>query len=123
MFKKMISIVMVMVVMIGCTISASAVCASEDGRPGIIGIEYYDAVMEIDELYNNDEIEIPYCIEMQHANDIWVVYLTGCDAYSDYEAFGIYDHAPTSEDFEILWANRLTSDELNELLNSLEEGL
>ena len=31
-------------------------------------------------------------------------------------ACGIYDHTPTEEEFDILWANRMLEDEMNELM-------
>ncbi len=123
MFKKIISTMLALVVVIGGAIGASAVCASEESRPGIIGLEYLDAIIELDELYQNDEFELQYRIEMDHVEDYWMVSLEG-ESVEGYTAIGFYDHYPTEEELDILWANRLTEDELDiliEELNSQEE--
>lgn len=119
MFKRMFTMIMVMAMIIGTfAVSAGAVCLSNDGRPDIIGLEHLDIVMEIDERLNNDEIELDYMIEMCQVEGYWCVYLTGeADAYYDYEAFGMYNHMPTEEEIDILWANRMLSDELYDLMD------
>lgn len=115
MFKKIISTMLALMVVIGGAVNVSAVCASEEDRPaGIIGTEHNEAIKELGESWDNDELEIPYSIEMVHAGDYWVVALTG-ETVEGYQAAGFYDHYPTEEEIEILWANRVSDDELNDL--------
>lgn len=118
MFKKIISIAMALVMIIGGAVSASALCVSEEGRPGIIGMEYVEAVKKLNDAWNEDtgEVVIPYTIEMVHVEGYWMAVLTGCDVDEDYMAVGFYDHAPTEEEFKILWANRMTEDEIDILM-------
>lgn len=113
--KKLVTIMVMMITMIIGAVSVNAVCLTEDSRPGIVGTEYIEIIKEIDELVNDHEIEIPYQIEMAHAEGYWAVYLEGQHQYEDYEALGLYDHMPNEEDIEILWANRMTEDELRDL--------
>lgn len=119
MFKKIISAMLALVVVIGGAVSVSAACASEDGRPGIIGLEHLEAIKKVDELHENNEIEIPYVVTMGHADRYWVVTLEGVDAVG-YSAVGLYDHYPTEEELNILWANRLTDDEIDSLLEGID---
>ena len=37
--------------------------------------------------------------------------------FEGYEAIGCYDHYPTEKEMNILWANRITEDELNGILD------
>lgn len=113
--KKLVTIMVMMITMIIGAASVNAVCLTEDSRPGIIGTEYIETVNEINELVNNHEIELPYQIEMAHADGYWAVYLDGQYQYEGYDALGFYDHMPNEEDIEILWANRMTEDELRDL--------
>lgn len=119
MFKKIVVIAMVLVMFAGFAVNAHAECASEDGRPDIVGLEHIEDILKLKESYENDEdVGYKYYIEMINIDGYWMVFLEGEDAYSGYCAFGIYDHAPTEGDFEILWANRMTEDEIN---NRMEE--
>lgn len=113
--KKLVTIMVIMISMIIGAVSVNAVCLTEDSRPGIIGTEYIETVRELNELVENDEIEIPYQIEMAHVDGYWAVLLEGQCQYEGYEALGLYDHMPNEEDIEILWANRMTEDELRDL--------
>lgn len=117
MFKRMFTMIMVMAMIIGTfAVSAGAVCQSEDGRPDIIGMEHYEAVAALDELYMEEGREVDYEITMIHVEEYWIVTLEGwADEYYDYEAYGIYDHMPTEEEIDILWANRMTGDEYDNL--------
>ena len=116
MFKKIISIAMALVVIIGCATSVSAVCISEDKRPGIVGMEHFETMKKIDEAYKNGEVEIPYSVEMIRMEGYWMVCLSGYDTDKGYTAVGLYDHAPTDEEFDILWANRMTETEMESLM-------
>lgn len=115
--KKIIAMIMVMCMFIGtCALSADALCTNEASRPDIIGMEHFDAVKELDERYDNGEIEPSYNIQMGCIEGYWCVALNGNGDFDDYCAFGMYDHAPTEEEFDILWANRMTADEMDALM-------
>lgn len=116
MFKKIISIAMALVVIIGGAFSASALCVSEDGRPGIVGMEHVEAVKKLNDAWNEGEVEIAYMVEMIRVEGYWVVQLTGHDIAEDYMSVGFYDHCPTEEELDILWANRLLEDEMMTLM-------
>ena len=47
MFKRMITLIIAVMVVMSLAISANAVCTSESGRPDIIGMEHFDAIKEI----------------------------------------------------------------------------
>lgn len=119
MFKKIISTVLALVVVIGGTVNVSATCTTEDERSGIIGLEHLEAIKKLDEAWENDELEIPYQVTMGHAGEYWVVYLEGIN-FEDYTAVGLYDHCPTEDELTVLWANRLTDDEMDALLEELD---
>lgn len=112
MFKKFTAIAMTLVIMLGCAIGVSALCASEEDRPGIVGAELVDIIMELEDSYWNDEIEIPYEARMICVEGYWVVYLEGYDV-DDYYAAGFYDHMPNEEEIKILWANRMIEEEFD----------
>ena len=116
MFKKIISMAMVLVMMTGVAVTANAVCDSEEGRPCVIGVEHIDAVLALDE----EDVVAEYSIEMTHAEGYWVVVLEGiADVYEDYYAVGFYSHYPTAEEIDVLWANRMLEDEISEILEKL----
>ena len=117
MFKRIITMIMVVTMIIGTfAINAGAVCQSEDARPDIIGMEHYDIVKEMLERYENENRDPDYEITMFHVEGYWIVTLEGwADEYLDYEAYGIYDHNPTEEEIDILWANRMTDEEYDNL--------
>lgn len=117
MFKRMFTMIMVMAMIIGAlALPASAVCQSEDERPDIIGMEHFDAIDKIMTLYEEEDRDYDYDITMIHVEDYWVVVLEGyADEYYDYSAYGLYDHMPTEEEIDILWANRLTDEEYDNL--------
>ena len=119
MFKKFMSIVMVLVVSIVCAVSVSAACVSEDGRPDIIGVEHFDKVMELNDAYYDGEFELVYETRMVHIEGYWFVYLEGKDGMENYAALGIYTEMPTEEDIDILWTNRMTCDELSVRMEEL----
>ena len=115
MFKRMTTLIIVVMVVMSLAISADAVCASESGRPNIIGMEHFDAIKEIAD--REDDYEYTYEVNMARVEDYWLVYLEGyADCFEDYVAFGIYDHTPTEEELDILWANRMLEDEMDELM-------
>ena len=116
--KKIIAMIMVMCMIIGAGIvSANALCTSENDRPDIVGMEHFDAIMELNERHENDEFEILYNIEMVHVEGYWLVSLEGeAEMYDDYCAFGMYDHMPTEEEIDVLWANRMLEDEMIDLM-------
>ena len=118
MFKRMFTMIMVMAMIISTfALSAGAVCVSEEGRPDIIGMEYYNTVNEISELYEKESRDPDYSITMTHVEGYWVVTLDGwADEYRDYTAYGIYDHYPTKEEIDIQWTNRMTDDEYDNLM-------
>ena len=117
MFKRIITMIMVMVMIGAFAMSASAVCLSEDGRPGIVGMEYLDDIMYLNELYVNEDLEVDYRVEMVPVENYWMVVLEGeADEYVGLMAMGIYDHMPTEDEIDVLWANRMTEDEFNNLM-------
>lgn len=117
MFKRIITMIMVMAMIIGAfALPAGAVCQSEEGRPDIIGMEHWDAVTEIVTRMEDEDREIDYSIEMEHIDGYWAVVLDGyADEYWGYTAYGIYDHYPTEEELNIQWANRMTDEEYDNL--------
>ena len=120
MFKKIISAMLVLVIMATAVASASALCSSENGRPEIVGLEHLESVKKLDSLWREGEVEIPYTIKMSQCEGYWVVIMESED-YDEicYEAIGMYDHYPTGEEIDILWANRMTEDEMDEFKEAL----
>jgi hypothetical protein len=120
MFKKFITIMMVVMVIgmvIGGVITTSASHASEDNEPDIVGIEYIETIIELEERWENDEIEIDYSVESVYIDGYWMVVMEGeSDEYDGYMALGIYDHTPSDKEIDILWANRMLEDELYDLM-------
>lgn len=119
MFKKVNIVTVVMVMAICGTIGVSALCMSEDGRPGIVGVEHIDTILEIEERWNTDDRDVDYEITMTQVEGYWIVLMEGfADAYYGYSALGIYDHVPTGKEIDILWANRMLDDELYDLMDT-----
>lgn len=121
MLKKIIVTTLVVIVMVSTlVIPANALTMTEDDRPvGIIGI---DLMMKYYEEYGNSEKEEPvpdYEIRMATADSLWTVVLEGKADFEDYMAVGCYDHYPSEEEINVLWANRLTSDEVYEMIDEL----
>lgn len=121
MLKKIIVTTLVVIVMVSAlVIPANALTMTEDDRPvGIIGI---DLLMKYYEEYGNSEKEAPvpdYEIRMGKTVGLWVVVLEGEEDFEGYMACGCYYHYPTEEEIDILWANRLTEDEVIEMLVEL----
>lgn len=122
MLKKIIVTTLVIIVMVSTlVIPANALTMTEDDRPvGIIGI---DLMMKYYEEYgDNSEKEEPvadYEITMAHADGLWAVVLEGKADFEDYMAVGCYDHYPSEEEINVLWANRLTSDEVTGMIDEL----
>lgn len=115
MFKRMITLIIVVMVVMSLAISANAACTSESGRPDIIGMEHFDALKEIAD--REDDYEYTYEVNMARIEGYWLVYLKGyADGVEDYVACGIYDHTPNEEELDILWANRMLEDEMDELM-------
>lgn len=118
MFKKVIVSMVVMVMAICGTISVHALCMSEEGRPGIVGAEHIKTIIEIDERWEADDRDVDYEITMTQVEGYWIVMMEGfADAYYGYSALGIYDHMPSEDEVNILWANRMLEDELYDLMD------
>lgn len=122
MFKRMFIMIMVMAMIFGIfALPANAVVQSESGRPDIIGMEHYDEIIALQELYEEEGREYDYDITMIHVEEYWIVTLDGwADEYYGYGAYGIYDHYPTEEEIDILWANRMTDEEFDNLIEKYE---
>lgn len=122
MFKKVTMIALVVVVTITLlAIPANAMAMSESDRPiGFIGIDIYTKMKQEFMLSGKDELETEYMAEMANFNGYWIVQLSGATkANEDYAAAGIYDHFPTEEEMATLWANRIESDKLDEIMDEL----
>lgn len=122
MFKKVTMIALVAMVMITLlAIPANAMSMSESDRPiGFIGIDIYAKMKQEFMLSGEDELETEYLVEMANCNGYWIVELSGAnDANEDYAAAGVYDHFPTEEEMATLWANRIESDKLDEIMDEL----
>lgn len=116
MFKKIIAVLLVTLVVAGGAVNASAVCQNENERPEIIGTELIDDFMKINALYESGVVEITYKVEMTCADGHWIVILTGDGEHEGYTAVGLYDHFPSKEEMDILWANRMLNDEIDVLM-------
>ena len=118
MFKRMFTMIVVVVMtMSSFALTANAACQPEITQPDFIGMEHLDAVMELDERWRNDEIEPDYHVEMSTMGGYWVVYMYGeAEAYDGYYAMGLYDHTPTDEEMDVLWASRMLEEDFDELL-------
>lgn len=121
MLKKIIVTTLVVIVMVSTlVIPANAMTMTEDDRPvGIIGI---DILMKYYEEYGDSKKEEPipdYEIRMANVDDLWTVALEGKADFEDYMAVGFYDHYPSEEEINVLWVNRLTSDEVYEMIDEL----
>lgn len=126
--KKIISMLVMVIVMMTLSVNAFAVCESENGRPEVIGLNTIDVkkiVSLSEKMYDNDEID--YEIRIISDGDIWYVFLDSEDYADEYYAIGFYDHFPSQEEIEVLWANRMTLDELSNIeddyWDSIEEDL
>ena len=116
--KKIITMIMVMCMVIGtCALSVDALCTTENSRPDIVGMEHFEAIMDLNERHINGEVEVPYNIEMVHVEGYWCVAIEGNGDFSDYCAYGMYDHMPNEEEIDILWANRMLEDEMIDLMD------
>ena len=121
MLKKIIVTTLVVIVMVSAlVIPANALTMAEDDRPvGIIGI---DLMKKYYEEYGNSEKEAPvpnYEIRMANIDDLWVVVLKGEEDFEGYMAVGCYNHYPSEEEINVLWINRLTEDEITEMIDEL----
>ena len=121
MLKKIIVTTLVVIVMVSTlVIPANALTMTEDDRPvGIIGI---DLMKKYYEEYGDSEKEEPvpdYEIRMANADGLWVVVLEGKADFEDYMAACCYDHYPSEEEINVLWANRVTSDEVTGMIDEL----
>lgn len=115
MFKKLMVIVLAMVMITACGIPAYATCMSETDRPTIIGTELIDRVNELDA----EGVLCDYDIYMGRYDDLWVVGLEGTNMYTGWAAMGFYDHMPDENEIDVLWANRMPVDTLNDLVNEM----
>ena len=124
MFKKMIIMVMVVIVAmsaVACT-SVNAVGNTPETVPGIVGYEHVDHFIDADNRYNNGEDVYDYLITMAEVDGFWLVQLEGdTDAYWDQSAIGMYDHMPTEEEIDFLWANRIDCDVLSDMIEKLTQ--
>nr|DAO45850.1 MAG TPA: hypothetical protein [Caudoviricetes sp.] len=120
MLKKIIATILVVIVMASMlVIPANAIAMREDDRPiGVIGL---DLLIKLYDKYRDSEEEptIDYEITMAIVDGHWLVQMEGRDAFDGYCAAGCYDHYPTEEDMNILWVNRVTESELDEILDVL----
>jgi hypothetical protein len=115
MFKAIISSVMALA--ISLSVGVEEVDRIVQQPAGIIGTEYVEIIKDLDERWDNDEIEIEYMIEMTQVEGYWVVHMWGyCDRTEDQEAFGMYDHMPSEEEINELWENRVPEDTLYDLM-------
>lgn len=121
MFKKMIIMVMVAIVAlsaVACT-SVDAASITPETVPGIVGYEHIDRFVDTLTRFNSGEDVYDYTVEMLECDGFWYVGLAGeTEAYRDQAAVGIYDHAPTEEEINFLWTNRVSQDVL---MNAFEE--
>lgn len=96
---------------------ANALAMSESDRPtGVIGL---DLLLEMYYKYSESEegIVTDYTITMAKLDGKWIVSLEGeAEEFEDYCAAGCYDHYPTEEEINVLWANRVTSSELDDIM-------
>ena len=118
MLKKIIVITLVVIVMVSAlAMPANALALSESDRPiGVIGLDLF---LEMYYKYSESEEDIvtDYTIEMAKIDDKWIVSLEGeAEEFEDYCAAGCYDHYPTEEEINVLWANRVTSSELDDIM-------
>lgn len=121
MFNAIMTKVLAVVMCLSMCVSNAEVAVHKPA--GIIGGEYVDAIIELDERWDNDEIELEYMIEMVHVEDYWMVYLRGySEVTEDYAAMGIYTHMPTEDDINELWRNRVLTSELNTLMNEYQDA-
>lgn len=125
--KKIISMLVMVIVMMTLSVNAFAVCENENDRPEIIGINTMDAKKVsslMDKIYGS---EIDYKTSITGDGDTWYVFLDSQDYGDEYYAAGFYDHFPTQEEIEVLWANRMPFAKLynilSDYLNHVEEDL
>lgn len=125
--KKIISMLVMVIVMMTLSVNAFAVCESENDRPEVIGLNNVDVKKIVslrEKMYDN---EIDYETRIISDGDIWYVFLDSEDYADEYYAIGFYDHFPSQEEIEVLWANRMTFDELSSIgddyRDSIEEDL
>lgn len=113
--KKIISMLVMVIVMMTLSVNAFAVCESENNRPEVIGLNNVDVKKIVslrEKMYDN---EIDYETRIISDGDIWYVFLDSEDYADEYYAIGFYDHFPSQEEIEVLWANRMTFDELSSI--------
>ena len=125
MFKKSVVIVMVVMLMVvALAAPAYAMCASEDGRPcGIVNVELAQKFQQMVNDFNEIEdepVDVDYLGEFLTWHGYWVVALEGRGVYEGYGALGVYEQYPTEQDLTVLWANRLTIDEIDEIVELYE---
>ena len=116
MLKKIIVITLVVIVMVSAlAMPANALAMSESDRPtGVIGL---DLLLEMYYKYSEEDIVTDYIITMGKFDGKWLVSLEGeAEEFEDYRAVGCYDHCPTEEEINVLWANRVTSSELDDIM-------
>lgn len=117
--KKIIAIMLVLVMAISCTACGSAAKASDVHCPGFIGLEHLDTITELNNRFDAGELNPEYTVEMGQLEGYWAVYITGQGEYEEYEAAGFYDHMPSEEELDILWANRVPWNQLSDLMSGL----
>lgn len=119
MLKKIIVTTLVVIVMVSMlAIPANAIAMSESDRPtGVIGIEL---LKKLQFEHEDEGIPFDYTITMYHVDDAWIVMMKGeTEAFEDYGAVGCYDHYPTEAEINVLWANRLITTELDEIIDAI----
>lgn len=94
---------------------ANALAMSESDRPtGVIGL---NLLLEMYYKYSEEDVVTDYTITMGKFDGKWLVSLEGeAEEFEDYSAIGCYDHCPTEDEINVLWANRVTSSELDDIM-------
>ena len=117
MLKKSIIVIM-MVFTVICGSFTSEAATTTKTQPSIIGMEHVDDLLELDKACKNGEVEIEYVVTMAQVGDTyWMVILEDQDEKEDKGSIGFYNHIPTEKELNILWENRMSSEELEEQLN------
>ena len=119
MLKKIIVTTLVVIVMVSMlAIPANAIAMSESDRPiEVIGM---DLLKKLYLEYGDEDTPFDYTITMVQIDGAWLVMMEGeTEAFEDYGAVGCYDHYPTEAEINVLWANRLITTELDEIIDAI----
>jgi len=122
MLKEIIVTTLMVIIMVSLlAIPANAMSMYEDNRPvGVIGLDLLTKYVEKYNECEDDSYDPDYKVTMGKVDTVWVVYLEGyTEAFEGYEAVACYDHYPSEKEMNILWANRVTDDEFNNILDEI----